>query len=406
MSHIHEATPQLNFIHQCLLQDKIPIGLFLSAGCPFSIRVIDGSDEKPLIPDISGLTKTIHEKMKGTGDPKEPYNKLYSQFGKDGKENPNIEDILSHIRSLRKVAGNDTVRDLSGDELDYLDKNICDEIVKSVTKELPDSDTAYHKLSAWIKAIPRKYSVEIFTTNYDLLTEQALEMYSVPYFDGFIGSKTSFFDSYAIEEDILPPRWAKLWKLHGSINWFQSSDGKISRGFTQETKPGLCRVIHPSHLKYDESRRMPYLAMIDRLRKFIKQPNSVLISCGYSFHDEHINANLLDSLKSNPTAIMFALVHGDINNYPDAIKIANYTSNFNVYSKNEAIIGTKRGIWGEKNDLVHDASGIIQDAKENTIDDEKYRQVLLNLGDFGQFGSQLQEMIGSRNISEREFHAK
>lgn len=405
MLQFHEATPQLNFIQQCLLQDKIPIGLFISAGCPLSIKVKDGPTEIPLIPDIAGLTKTIHEKMKGAEDPKDLYNKLYSQFAKDGIENPNIEDILSHIRSLRKVAGNDTVRNLSREDLDTLDKNICEEIVKSVTKELPGSDTAYHKLSAWIKSIPRKCSIEIFTTNYDLLIEQALEMYTVPYFDGFIGSKTSFFDSYAIEEDILPSRWVKLWKLHGSINWFQSTDGKISRGFTQEVNPGLCRVIHPSHLKYDESRRMPYLAMIDRLRKFIKQPNSVLITCGYSFHDDHINANLVDSLRSNPTAILFALVYGDLKNYPEAVKIANFTTNFNLYSRNEAIIGTKRGIWGEKSDLIG-TSGIIQVAEENSIDDKKFRQVLFNIGDFSDFGNQLQEMIGSRNIVERELHAK
>jgi hypothetical protein len=406
MSQFHEVTPQLNFLRQCLLQDKIPIGLFLSAGCPLSIKIKDGNDEKPLIPDIAGLTETIHEKMKGMGNPIDPYNKLYSQFAKDDKENPNIEDILSHIRSLRKVVGNDTVRDLSGIELDNLDKKICEEIVSAVTKELPDFITPYHNMSAWIKAISRKCSVEIFTTNYDLLIEQALEKYKVPYFDGFIGSKTSFFDSYAIEEDIFPSRWAKLWKLHGSINWFQCDDGTISRGFTQEVNPGLCRVIHPSHLKYDESRRMPYLAMIDRLRKFIKQPNSVLITCGYSFHDDHINTNLLDSLRSNPTAILFALVYGDLKNYPDAVNIAKFTSNFNIYSRNEAIIGTKRGIWGEKNDLTPDTSGIIQDADENSMDDKNYRQVLFNLGDFSIFGSQLQEMIGSRNIVERELYAK
>ena len=49
------------------------------------------------------------------------------------------------------------------------------------------------------------------------------------------------------------------------------------------------RVIHPSYMKYQESRRMPYLAMVDRLRAFLKQPTSTLILCGYSFRDEHVN---------------------------------------------------------------------------------------------------------------------
>jgi len=405
MPQFHEVSQQLDFIRQCLLLDKIPIGLFLSAGCPLSIKLNDGTQEIPLIPDISGLTKYVHGILI-TCDLKETYNTLYSHFAVDGKTNPNIEDILSHIRSLKKVAGNETVRGLSSQELEKLDKRICEEIVSAVSKELPDTISPYHQLSAWIKSIPRKNSIEIFTTNYDLLIEQALERYSVPYFDGFIGSNSSFFDSYAIEEDILPSRWAKLWKLHGSINWFQKGDGKICRGFNQGSQAELCRVIHPSHLKYDESRRMPYLAMIDRLRKFVKQPNSVLITCGYSFHDDHINANLMESLRSNPTSILFALVYGELNNYPEAIGIAELTSNFNLYARDEAIIGTKRGIWVEKKDIVLDSSGIIQYTPDNTIDDKKYGQAFFNIGDFSQFGIQLQEMIGPRLLGEHDLHTQ
>ena len=44
-------------------------------------------------------------------------------------------------------------------------------------------------------------------------------------------------------------------------------------------------LIYPSHLKYEQSRKMPYLAMIDQLNRFIRQPNSLLIVSGYSFND-------------------------------------------------------------------------------------------------------------------------
>jgi hypothetical protein len=400
MVHLHETTRQLDFIRRCLLQDKIPIGFFLSAGCPLSIKVNVDGQEIPIIPDIAGLTKLIHDGMMKS-DSKDIYEKLFKQFDADGIKKPNIEDILSHIRSLQKVAGKETVRGLSGSDLDILDKKICEEIVKAVSQELPEINTSYHKMSKWIKAIPRKCSVEIFTTNYDLLIEQSLEYHTVPYFDGFVGSNASFFDSFAIEEDIFPTRWARLWKLHGSINWFKNSKNTISRGFTPHPT-AMCRVIHPSHLKYDESRQMPYLAMIDRLRKFIKKPNAVLIICGYSFHDDHINANLLDSLRSNPAAIVFALVYGDLNNYPEAIKISEYTSNFNIYAKNEAIIGTRRGIWVEKSDRDLDSSGIIQFTEDATIYSEKYKAVAFHIGDFDFFTNQLQEMIGPRTSLKQE----
>ena len=175
---------------------------------------------------------------------------------------------------------------LRAEELEKLDSDICDKIYELTQKTLSNNETAYHRIAAWVDAGSRTLSVELFTTNYDLLMEQALEDFRVPYFDGFAGVRKPFFDLRAMEEDKLPPRWARLWKLHGSINWFQDSNGAVFRGTSGEAKAR--RVIHPSHLKFDESRRMPYLAMIDRLRAFLKQPSSVLVICGYSFRDDHI----------------------------------------------------------------------------------------------------------------------
>jgi len=249
-----------------------------------------------LIPGIEGLTKVVCDKL-ASSEKKDDLEKVLGHFKTDGCNEPNIEDILSHIRSLRQVAGKEGVRGLTAIELDQLDNDICNTIVDLVDKELPGNDTPYHKVATWIGAIQRTQPIEIFTTNYDLLMEQALEKHRVPHFDGFIGSYRTFFDTYAIEEDELPSRWARLWKLHGSINWHQNDNGGVSRVKVDSEQ---CHVIHPSHLKYDESRRMPYLAMIDRLRAFLKKPSSVLITCGYSFRDVHINANFLEGLQGKP----------------------------------------------------------------------------------------------------------
>ena len=94
--------------------------------------------------------------------------------------------------------------------------------------------------------------VEFFTTNYDLLLEQALEDCRVAYFDGFTGVRRPFFDIRAMEEDRLPSRWARVWKLHGSLNWYHHPNRGVLRGTQSENE--LQRVIHPSHLKYEESR--------------------------------------------------------------------------------------------------------------------------------------------------------
>ncbi len=71
--------------------------------------------------------------------------------------------------------------------------------------------------------------MEIFTTNYDLLFEQALERTRVPFFDGFSGASEPFFDPSSVASNDLPARWTRLWKLHGSLGWAANARGEVVR---------------------------------------------------------------------------------------------------------------------------------------------------------------------------------
>ena len=384
----HDPIKQVNYIQQVLCQAKKPLGFFLSAGCTLAVK---NKDNTPIIPDIEGLTKVVIDQLNKKEEDKKNLDIILKHFKTDGKESVNIEDILSHIRALRQVAGKEKVRDLKFEELDQLDTKICNVIVEIMKKEFSHGDTPYHKLSSWVGAIVRDNPIEIFTTNYDLLFEQALEARRVPYFDGFIGAYKAFFDIHAIEEDKLPPRWARLCKLHGSINWSLKDKGLVIRCQAE----GGCRVIHPSHLKYDESRKMPYLAMFDRLRFFLKKPAAVLIICGYSFRDEHINTNILECLQGNPSTIAFALTYGDIKNYPNAIKIAKAIPNFSLLAEDEAVIGMKQASWLEKEDSCekseHDA---VEWIAKNNGEKEASVKAKFKLGDFIRLGNFLEDIIG------------
>jgi SIR2-like domain len=246
-----------------------------------------------------------------------------------------------------------------------------------------------------VNAVRRGNPVEIFTTNYDLLMEQALDECRVPYFDGFAGVRRPFFDLRAMEEDMLPPRWARLWKLHGSINWHQGAGKSVFRGSAKEDC-GPKRVIHPSHLKYEEGRRMPYLAMIDRLRAFLKKPTLAIIISGYSFRDDDINEVIVQGLESTQTAIAFALLFGQLNDYPKAVELTRERSNLTLLAQDGAIISGQEAKW-----LAKDAEAISPDkirwVKWTPVDpakkDGKWGAELL-LGDFVVFGQFLHELVG------------
>lgn len=381
----HDVRRQIDYLRQVLSHDKKPIALFLGAGCPTAIPHPDKKD-KGLIPDIDGLTELVVSRVRKKNH-KDSFNKLYSHFEEDEKGKPNIEDILSHIRSLKQVCGSTEVRGLTGPQLDQLEKALCDEICKVVMEELPSNDSPYHHVAAWMVK-QREKPIEIFTTNYDLLMEQALEETRVPYFDGFVGARMPFFDPHAIEVDPLPSRWARIWKLHGSINWFIDKSGTVVRGEIGSDRES--RVIHPSHLKYDESRRMPYLALIDRLKFFLKQPSAGLVICGYSFGDEHLNEVIIQGLQGNSTASAFALLFAPIEKYPEAIKLAATRSNLSLLAKDEAIIGTKRGKW-LKQETGRNSDLIAVDYKEEV---EEVVELMFKLGDFDSFGRFVLDLIG------------
>lgn len=376
---MHDPIRHTEYLRQCLRQDKSPIGFFLSAGCPLSIRVdSEGVDDRPLIPDIAGMTALVGDELQGL----ESYAKLATTFVEQNAT-PNVEDLLSRVRALSVVVGSGTVHGLSAAALAELEFRISSAVARLATVDLPDEQTPYRTLAAWAGTVSRARPVEVFTTNYDLLLEQALEDVKVPYFDGFVGSHRPFFDVAAIEHDEVPERWVRLWKLHGSVNWRREADGAVTR--TTASLDGEHALIHPSHLKYDQSRRMPYLAMIDRLRAFLRQRGAALIVCGYSFNDEHLNEVLLQGLEGNPTAAAFGLMFGRLSSYGRARAIALRRSNLSLMAADAAIIGTQEAPWAQASD---------DDEEERREDSDN--SAPFSLGDFAKLGAMLGEMIGER----------
>lgn len=394
MNTTHDPIRHIKYLRQSLSQDNEAIGFFLSAGCPLSVDMPEG--QWPLIPDVVNLTKYIHTELSDN----EHYAKLISELEKAEKNKNNIEDILSFLRALVSVSKGGEVRGLTEEQLSILEITICEKIAKKINVNLPNSETPYHNLAKWIRSIDRKIAVEIFTTNYDLLMEQSLEEMEIPYFDGFVGANNPFFDLRALEDNLIPKHWSRLWKIHGSINWCQKHVGNQKRVYrTHPNHKESSHLIYPSHLKYEESRKMPYLALLDQLNRFIRKKSSFLVLSGYSFNDGHLNDVIVSALKSNPTAMVLGLMYGDYyiddkEKYPEAYRLAKNQHNLNIWTNDAAIIGTNYGKWfyNENNDDDKEIFGFI---KKTKIEDSVYCNSNVNFGDFKDFSSFLQRIIGS-----------
>lgn len=161
----------------------------------------------------------------------------------------------------------------------------------------------------------------IFTANYDLAFEYAFDKLGVHYIDGFAGFHKRFFKPETFEYDIFYPgsttagkvqrieKVVRYFKLHGSLSWVNSEARDANNLYGIEEKPleliELMKkkgeiLIYPSAVKKSYTLDLPYSELFRQFAATITQSQSVLVTIGYSFGDDHFNDIIFQAL-SNPT---------------------------------------------------------------------------------------------------------
>lgn len=283
---------------------------------------------------MARLTVLVLQKLKQSD--RVVIDKLVEELG----EGSNIETILTRIRRLSQAIGGSKVHGIDGQGYEDIATRICDEIGKVVAASLPAGQNSYTELVSWISGTNRVHPIELFTPNYDLLLEEALERAHSPYFDGFTGSHKPFFDPTSIIDNSLPSRWSRLWKIHGSLGWDVLGDTIIRTGERNATQ-----LIYPDHLKYDQISRQPYSALFERLREFLTTPDSLLICTGFSFFDSHISAVLDEALSANNHTAVLAFQYRNLVDEQYAVNLAMKRPNMSVYAQDGAIVHGVKGTW-------------------------------------------------------------
>jgi hypothetical protein len=154
--------------------------------------------------------------------------------------------------------------------------------------------------------------INIFTTNYDLFSEVALEKLGIHYTNGFKGFVTRTFEPSMFrlrlvdEENRYKEKWSavrrfvKLYKIHGSIDWkFDVEDQTIIQSKIVNTDYSHEILIYPTVHKHLESQQSPYSELFREFTNNMQRKNSTLIVIGYGFPDEHINQLISQSLQND-----------------------------------------------------------------------------------------------------------
>lgn len=336
---VHNPDQYMTSLRTIIAGGRKRIGLLLGAGASAGMKKADGS--YPLIPAVAGLTDLVLHALE------EEYGKQIEELLKELAPKKDIETLLSRIRALAKVIGPAKIHELDGPGYSKFGERICEEIGRIVAVTLPESGSAYSDIVTWITGAGRDHPVEIFTTNYDLLLEEALERVRAPYFDGFTGGREPFFDPVSVSNNDLPARWTRLWKLHGSLGWSSNSKEEVIRSGRDNAR----HLVFPEHLKYEQTQKAPYAALLDRLRTFLATPDTLLISIGFSFADAHISARIDEGLAGNPSASVFAFQFQKLANEVYATDLGRRLPNFSVYARDAALVNGAGGVWRVPSEL-------------------------------------------------------
>ena len=138
--------------------------------------------------------------------------------------------------------------------------------------------------------------VDYLVLNYDTIVEDALALEKIPYADGINGGATGWWDLDTFDLDGL---YARVIKLHGSINWYATLDDPLPRRIASnlqvQDEADQRILIWPASTKYREAQLDPFAQLADRARKAMRPDagtQRLLVICGYSFGDTHINLEI------------------------------------------------------------------------------------------------------------------
>ena len=296
-----------------------------------------GISFKSNIPLMYPLTNRVKKIIEESKHPKD--NEIYGLLTRELEEKSHIEHYLSHIGDLIALADRSKTKtatvekaSFSKQELLNLHRSIISAIGETVrygystdgkVENIGDSVNPIVEIEHHIKFVQAIYSnranltsrskLTFFSTNYDTLLEDALGLERLTVVDGFSGGSIAYWNpQFEFQDFNSQPNRCLLYKLHGSIDWQRDEKKGLvrTRYGTKYLANKSDIMIYPQANKYVETQKDPFSYLFNGFRNALNcTDDNVLITCGYSFGDDHINAEIeaaLSSRNNRTTIIAFA----------------------------------------------------------------------------------------------------
>ncbi len=165
-------------------------------------------------------------------------------------------------------------------------------------------------LSDLIRALFRSTNntINIVTPNYDRVAEYATDVTGFIHATGFVPGlirRREGSDNIHVRKGNHPARTVRIWKVHGSLDWFEDTNGTVvclplSKQLTDGFLP---LIVTPGVSKYERTHDEPFRSTIQGADAALDSAEAFLC-VGYGFRDRHIQPKLVERCKQKNVPIV------------------------------------------------------------------------------------------------------
>ncbi|NVM55359.1 MAG: SIR2 family protein [Candidatus Helarchaeota archaeon] len=254
------------------------------------------------VPDTFAFVKEFRGSVTD-GDKQTTINKVIDTLKEWKRGEIDIELLLETLIKLDTKEKEPLLKFFKGGKFilgDYSEKRpIIDDLKDFIKKKAIVKPEKIKYLRPLLSFIEEFHTLDIISVNYDICVEQFCNEYKLTYQDGF----DIYWNPKVFETENTDIR---LYKLHGSVMWYQSDKGgyiklpvMTGKGdvklITGERAESL--MLYPMQ-KWEYAE--PFLELLVQIKHILESENcKFLIVIGYSFRDDHIKRMLWDVAKKN-----------------------------------------------------------------------------------------------------------
>jgi len=150
-------------------------------------------------------------------------------------------------------------------------------------------------------------TINIVTPNYDRLAEYAADAAGIGCFTGFTHGHLQVRAKERPRTGQVGDleRTVCVWKVHGSLDWFQDAHGQIIAARTLREPPPdhIPLMVTPGIDKYRLTHKEPFRTIFNRSDEALGEARAYFC-VGYGFNDEHVQAKLVERCESTVIPIV------------------------------------------------------------------------------------------------------